>query len=74
MAKTLKSICMGAFEISMPLFILLGILIVCVQGIAIFTKNGSLLVWVYKFFYRWASMASSICMFAAFIYSYVKKA
>lgn len=64
---------MGAFEITMPLFILLGILIVVIQGVAILTGNGSLLVWIYKFFYPWASRASSICMFAAFIYSYVKK-
>ena len=65
---------MKVFEITMPLFMLIGIFIVLAQLVAIFTGNGSLLVWVYKTFYQYASTASSICMFSAFLYSYVRKA
>ncbi len=74
MKKTLRAICMKLFEITMPLFIILGIVIWGMQMIAILAGKGSLLVWSYKSLYPWASTASSICMFAAFIYSYVKDA
>ncbi len=74
MKKTLRTVCMKIFEVSMPLFILLGILVWVVQMAAIFMGHGSLLVWIYKTLYPWASTASSLCMFAAFIYSYVKNA
>lgn len=74
MKKSVRFVCMKIFEFAMPLFMILGIIIWAIQMVAIFTGQGSLLVWVYKQFYPWASTASSICMFAAFIYSYVKNA
>ncbi|WP_297863020.1 hypothetical protein [uncultured Acidaminococcus sp.] len=74
MKKTLKTLCMTIFEITMPLFMLVGIALVLIQTVAIFSGNGSLLVWIRKTLYPWASNASSVCMFAAFIFSYVKHA
>ena len=74
MEKTLKALCAEVFLITMPLFMLLGIIIVLVQLVSIFMGNGSQLVYIRKLLYPWASNASSLCMFAAFIYSYEKKA
>lgn len=74
MKKSLKSLAMVVFQISMPLFMLLGLALVGIQLISIFMGSGSQVVWAKKTLYPLASTASSICMFAAFIYSYVKKA
>lgn len=41
MKKTLKTLCMTVFEITMPLFILVGITLVLIQTMAIFSGNGS---------------------------------
>ena len=72
MKKSLKHLCSSLFDISMPVFIILGILIVLVQGVAILSRIGNLSVWIYKTLYPYASGASSLCMFSAFLYSYVK--
>ena len=51
MKKSLKHLCSSLFDISMPVFIILGILIVLVQGVAILSRNGNLSVWIYKTLY-----------------------
>ena len=41
MKKTLKTLCMTIFEITMPLFMLVGIALVLIQTMAIFSGNGA---------------------------------
>lgn len=71
MKKTIKNMLMVCFQISMPLFMILGTFLVVIQLIAIFTANGSLAVYIRNLLRPWACYAAGVCLFSAFIDSYI---
>lgn len=72
MKKTLKQILMACFQISMPLFMILGTVLVGTQLFAIFAHNGNLAVYIRNLLRPWACYAAGVCLFAAFLDSYIK--
>ncbi|MCH3915849.1 MAG: hypothetical protein LKE29_11480 [Acidaminococcaceae bacterium] len=72
MKKTIKQFLMVCFQISMPLFMILGTLLVGTQLFAIFTQNGNMAVYINKLLRPWACYAAGVCLFAAFLDSYIK--
>ncbi len=72
MKTTLKNSLMMIFQITMPLFFLIGVVLILVQFYSILTVNAHLIVDAKKILYPWASACSGICMFVAFFYSYLK--
>lgn len=73
MMAFIKKLLLVIFQISMPLFILLGTIIVLVQIYCVFSGNGALCVSIHKSLYIWASNATGVCLFVSFIHSYLKK-
>ena len=73
MKKTLTSILMPVFNISLTLFLILGAIIVIVQLFSIITFNGPLSISVYKAFKLWAIRFSAVTAFAGFGMSYLKE-
>lgn len=72
MKKTLTSIFMPIFGISLGLFLILGAIIVIVQLFSIITLNGALSVKVYDGLKSWAIRFSVITAFVGFGMSYLK--
>lgn len=70
--QKIKKLLMLVFQICMPSFMLLGAMIVVGQLGGIFLGDGKLLVGIYKSLYTWASNATGVCLFAAFMYSYIE--
>lgn len=73
MKKTLTSILMPIFNISLNLFLILGGIIVIVQLFSIITINGALSISVYQMLRLWAIRFSAIAAFAGFGMSYLMK-
>ena len=72
MKKKIKSFLEICFQITMPLFMIIGTLMVLVQFYCCFAVNGNLIIYIKKLLQPWASNAAGICMFAAFLDSYIK--
>jgi len=73
MKNFLRALSLPVFQITMPLFLLLGAVIVITQIVCCFTGNGSMSLWIRNLLRPWATYSAGVCLFAAFIYSYVKK-
>ena len=73
MKKTLTSILLPVFTITLSLFMILGAIIVIVQLFSLITLNGALSVSVYENLRLWAIRFSVIAGFAGFGMSYLRK-
>ena len=65
---------MLVFELTLPLFLLLGIAVVLVQLFAALTANGSLAVGIDAALKIWAIRISCVTAFCGFFLSYLKPA
>lgn len=73
MKKTIYNICMIVFEITLPLFLLMGTVLVLTQLIGALLGNGALVLGINSALKTYSIWAASICAFSGFIMSYVRK-
>lgn len=72
MKDTLVKIFTLIFQITLPLFLLLGAAVVLVQLVAVIIGNGALAVGVNSVLKIWAIRTSCITAFCGFFLSYLK--
>ena len=72
MKKNIKQILMVCFQISMPLFMILGTILVGTQLVACITSNGNLAVYIRNLLRPWACYAAGVFLFVAFLDSYIQ--
>ena len=68
MKKTIYNICMVVFEITLPLFLLMGAVLVFGQLIGALMGNGAIVLGLNN-----AIKTYSVCAFSGFIMSYVRE-
>lgn len=73
MKKTIYNICMIVFEITLPLFLLMGTVLVLTQLIGALLGNGALVLGINSALKTYSIWAASICAFSGFIMSYVRE-
>lgn len=73
MKKTIYNICMIVFEITLPLFLLMGTVLVLTQMIGALLGNGALVLGINSALKTYSIWAASICAFSGFIMSYVRE-
>jgi hypothetical protein len=73
MANALRKICMICFQITMPLFMIFGAIMVALQLVGAVTGNAHLVVDARSIFRPLAFRASTVCIFASFVNSYLDK-
>lgn len=72
MKKTIYNICMVIFEITLPLFLLMGAVLVFTQLIGALTGNGAIVLGINSALKTYSIWVSSICAFSGFIMGYTK--
>ena len=70
MKKTLYRICVLVFEITLPLFVILGGILTQLAGAVI--GNGAVVLGIDNALKFYATVVSCICAFSAFFSSYLK--
>ena len=73
MKKTIYSICMVVFEITLPLFLLMGAVLVFGQLIGALMGNGAIVLGLNTAIKTYSVWVASICEFSGFIMSYVRE-
>lgn len=73
MKKTIYNICMVIFEITLPLFLLMGAILVFGQLIGGLIGNGAIVMGLDDALGTYSIWVASICAFAGFIMSYTKE-
>lgn len=73
MKEILNKICMTVFEITLPLFMLLGAVLVFTQIAGALMGNGALVLGANNALKTYAIWAASVCAAAGFIMGYCKK-
>ena len=71
MKKTIYSICMVVFEITLPLFLLMGAVLVFGQLIGALMGNGAIVLGLNNAIKTYSVWVASVCAFSGFIMSYV---
>lgn len=74
MKETIYKICMVIFEITLPLFILMGAVLVFTQLIGALLGNGALVLGINSAIKTYSVWVASICAFSGFIMGYTKPA
>lgn len=64
---------MIVFEITLPLFLLMGTVLVLTQMIGALLGNGALVLGINSALKTYSIWAASICAFSGFIMSYVRE-
>ena len=72
MKKTLYRICVLVFEITLPLFVILGGILVFTQLAGAVIGNGAVVLGIDNALKFYATVVSCICAFSAFCSSYLK--
>lgn len=72
MKKTLYQICMVIFNITLPLFLLMGAVLVFGQLLGAVLGNGTLVLGLNEALKMYSIWVSSICAFSGFIMGYLK--
>ena len=72
MKKTIYNICMVIFEITLPLFLLMGTVLVLTQLVGALIGNGALVLGINYALKTYSIWVASVCAFAGFIMSYCK--
>lgn len=72
MKKTIYNICMVIFEITLPLFLLMGAVLVFTQLIGALIGNGAIVLGINTAIKTYSIWVASICAFAGFIMGYTK--
>ncbi|MDR3728340.1 MAG: hypothetical protein Q3X94_00980 [Oscillospiraceae bacterium] len=72
MKKTLYRICVVVFEITLPLFVVLGAVLVFTQLVGAILGNGAVVLGIDNALKFYATLISCICAFSAFFSSYLK--
>lgn len=73
MKKTIYSICMVIFEITLPLFLIMGAVLVFTQLIGALLGNGALVMGIDDAIKTYSIWVASICAFSGFIMSYTRE-
>lgn len=72
MKKTIYNICMVIFEITLPLFLLMGAVLVFTQLIGALIGNGAIVLGINSALKTYSIWVASICAFSGFIMGYTK--
>lgn len=72
MKKTIYNICMVVFEITLPLFLIMGAVLVFTQLFGALVGNGALVLGINSAIKTYSVWAASICAFSGFIMGYTK--
>lgn len=73
MKQTLYKVLMTVFEITLPLFLLMGTVLVFTQLFGAIIGNGALVLGVNSAIKLYATWLSCICAFSAFFLSYLRE-
>lgn len=73
MKKMIYNICMIVFEITLPLFLLMGMILVLTQLVGALMGNGALVLGINSALKTYSIWVASICAFSGFIMSYVRE-
>ena len=73
MKKMIYNICMIVFEITLPLFLLMGTVLVLAQLVGALMGNGALVLGINSALKTYSIWVASICAFSGFIMSYVRE-
>lgn len=73
MKKTIYNICMVVFEITLPLFLLMGTVLVLTQLVGALIGNGAVVLGINSTLKTYSIWAASVCAFSGFIMSYVRE-
>ena len=73
MKKTLAKIFLTIFSITLPLFLIMGAVLVFTQLFGAIAGNGVLVLGINKAVKVYATWISCICAFSAFFLSYLKE-
>lgn len=73
MKKTIYDICMVIFEITLPLFLLMGAVLVLTQLVGALIGNGAIVLGINNALKTYSIWVASICAFSGFIMSYVRE-
>ena len=73
MKKMIYNICMIVFEITLPLFLLMGTVLVLTQLVGALMGNGALVLGINSALKTYSIWVASICAFSGFIMSYVRE-
>lgn len=72
MKKTIYNICMVVFEITLPLFLVMGAVLVFTQLIGALIGNGAIVLGINTAIKTYSIWVSSICAFSGFIMGYTR--
>lgn len=72
MKKTIYNICMVIFEITLPLFLIMGAVLVFTQLFGALVGNGALVLGINSAIKTYSIWVASICAFSGFIMGYTK--
>lgn len=70
--KVLHKICLVVFQITLPLFLLMGTVLVLGQLIGAIIGNGALVLGINTALKTYSIWVASICAFSGFIMGYLK--
>ena len=73
MKVTIYSICRVVFEITLPLFLLMGAILVFGQLIGALMGNGAMVLGLNSALKTYSVWVASVCAFSGFIMSYTRK-
>lgn len=73
MKKMIYNICMVVFEITLPLFLLMGTILVLTQLVGAVIGNGAIVLNINTALKTYSIWAASVCALSGFIMSYVKE-
>ena len=73
MKKTIYNICMVVFEITLPLFLLMGAVLVFGQLIGALMGNGAIVLGLNNAIKTYSVWVAIVCAFSGFIMSYVRE-
>lgn len=73
MKKAIYDICMVIFEITLPLFLLMGTVLVLTQLVGALIGNGAIVLGINNALKTYSIWVASICAFSGFIMSYVRE-
>ena len=72
MKKTIYNTCMVIFEITLPLFLLMGAVLVFTQLIGALIGNGAIVLGINSAIKTYSIWVASVCAFSGFIMGYTK--
>ena len=73
MKKTIYNICMAVFQITLPLFLLMGTVLVFAQLIGALMGNGAIVMGIDDALKTYSVWGASVCAFSGFIMSYTRE-